>query len=60
MAVLGRQTVEALAKQDLEPADYWQRVGVHFLLDENIQRAGEKIPLDLVARAYPAQAKAAA
>lgn len=45
--VLGRQTVEALARQSLEPADYRRKVGADFLLDGNVQRAGEKVLMNV-------------
>ena len=45
--VLGRQTVEALAKQSLEPADYRRKVGADFLLDGNVQRAGDKVLMNV-------------
>ena len=43
LRVLGRQAVEALAKKDLQPADYRKRVGADYLLDGSIQHVGDQV-----------------
>lgn len=47
LRVLGRQAVEVLAKQGLEPADYRKKVGADFLLDGNVQRSGDKVLMNV-------------
>ncbi|HVU30840.1 MAG TPA: TIR domain-containing protein, partial [Sphingomicrobium sp.] len=43
LRVLGRQTLEALAKQDLSPSDYRNRVGADYLLDGSVQHVGDEV-----------------
>jgi TolB-like protein len=47
LRVLGRQTVEALAEKHLEPADYRRKVRADYLLDGNVQRAGDKVLMNV-------------
>jgi TolB-like protein len=43
LRVLGRQAVDALAKQDLTPADYRKKVGADYLLDGSVQHVGDQV-----------------
>jgi TolB-like protein/Flp pilus assembly protein TadD len=47
LRVLGRQAVEALSKKDFEPKDYREKLGVDYLLDGNVQRAGDTILMNV-------------
>jgi TolB-like protein/tetratricopeptide (TPR) repeat protein len=47
LRVLGRQTVETLAKNDLDPAGYREKVGADYLLDGNVQHSGERIVMNV-------------
>jgi TolB-like protein/Flp pilus assembly protein TadD len=47
LRVLGRQAVEALAKQDLQPADYRRKVGADYLLDGSVQHIGDRVQMKL-------------
>jgi len=47
LRVLGRQAVEALAKQDLDPADYKRKVGADYLLDGSVQHVGDQVQIKL-------------
>src|SRR5262249_22585694 len=47
LRVLGRQAVEALAKQDLAPADYRKKVGADYLLDGSVEHVGDQVRMKL-------------
>jgi TolB-like protein len=47
LRVLGREAVEALAKQDLAPADYRKKVGADYLLDGSVQHVGDQVRMKL-------------
>jgi TolB-like protein len=47
LRVLGRQSIEALAKQDLQPQAYRKRVGADYLLDASVQHVGDDVQLKL-------------
>lgn len=47
LRVLGRQSVEALAAQHLQPADYRKKVGADYLLDGSVQHVGDQVQLKL-------------
>lgn len=47
LRVLGRQTIEALAKEDLQPADYRRKVGADYLLDGSVEHVGDQVQLKL-------------
>jgi TolB-like protein len=47
LRVLGRQSVEALAAQHLQPADYRKKVGADYLLDGSVQHVGDEVQLKL-------------
>ena len=43
LRVIGRQSVEALAEQNLEPKAYQAKLGIDYLLDGSMRRSGERI-----------------
>lgn len=47
LRVLGRQTVEKLAKEDLEPAEYRDKVHADYLLDGNVQHSGGRVLINV-------------
>ena len=47
LRVLGRQAMEALAKKDLQPADYRKKVGADYLLDGSVEHVGDRIEMKL-------------
>jgi TolB-like protein len=47
LRVLGREAVEALAKEDLEPADYRRKVGADYLLDGSVQHVADQVQMKL-------------
>lgn len=47
LRVLGRQAVEALAKQDLDPAGYRSKVGADYLLDGSVEHVGDQVRMKL-------------
>jgi len=47
LRVLGRQAVEALAKKDLDPAEYRRKVGADYLLDGSVQHVGDQVRMKL-------------
>lgn len=47
LRVLGRQAVETLAKQGLQPGDYRKKVGADYLLDGSVQHVGDQVRMKL-------------
>lgn len=43
LTVIGRQSAEVMAREDLDPRQYRSRYGVDYLLDGNIRRAGDRL-----------------
>jgi len=43
LTVIGRQSAEVMAREDLDPRQYRSRYGVDYLLDGSIRRSGEKL-----------------
>ena len=47
LRVIGRQSAEALAKQNLEPRQYRSKLDIDYLLDGNMRRAGERVRVSI-------------
>ncbi len=43
LRVIGRQSAEALAQQGLEPREYRSKLGIAYLLDGTVRRAGQRV-----------------
>ena len=47
LRVLGREAVTALAKQDLQPADYRRKVGADYLLDGSVEHVADQVRMKI-------------
>ena len=47
LRVIGRQAVEALAADKVEPADYRRKLGADYLLDGSVEHVGDRVQMKL-------------